>query len=170
MYDLTIDDIRSILIKAYNESKTEYDVAFINTCSKPMLAVEVYDYISHLKSHSNSTHTVTQDSAIKLVDSPNKKRKIVLLPPTDVITESNNFPTVDPQTNKSLDPSVQAMYHLKFKDIKKMTQTDMDKFRKAYATQYHLPTNESWYTKTPLTDKREQLLQATVELHSFTTS
>ena len=168
LYDLPLDDVRSLIIRAYNESNTDYDIVFINTCSKPMLAIEVYDYISHLKSTSDFTHA-TMTSATKPIDSPNKKRKIVLLPPTDVIMESTNFPTVDPQTNQSLNPSVQDMYHLKYHDITKMPQLEMDKYLKAYASQYHLPTDDSWYSKTSLTDKRDQLVQATIELHSFTT-
>ena len=81
--------------------------------------------------------------------------------------EDGTFPTVDLQSGNILNQTVRDIFSLTAQTIKTMTKNDLDSFLRAYAQQYALPTTDEWYEKTSLFEKREQLLQAAVELHSF---
>jgi len=63
LYDLTDDNMRTLLIQAYDKSKQTYDLAFINTCTRHDLAIDVYDYVYNLTYQNKNPTTITPDNS-----------------------------------------------------------------------------------------------------------
>ena len=80
--------------------------------------------------------------------------------------ENGDYPTKDPHTNDKLSNDVRDIFSLLMNDITTMTKPNVIKYLQAYANQYKLDTAPTYYALTSLTDMRDQLTQAAVELHA----
>lgn len=166
------------LFKSFHEHHSlKYDLISVNTTPSTQLVYELYEaYYEHVFQKQTKS-VVTPDSKQKSAktlssvqsSSSSKKRRVSKVPKDDTHMGNQNFPLKDPHTGTPLAEYVHRIFALTSNMIRTMTKPEVTKYLKAYATQYELDTQETYYTKTAISEMRDQLLQAAVELHAFCT-
>lgn len=177
---MSIESIISLIKTFYEHFNIQYDIVTVNTTAPTQHIIDMYEaYHNQMTTTHRDTNTVTptkdhHDSDNENTTSPNqstssKKRRVTQVPKDDAHMENRDYPTIDPHTNVSLSNDVQDIFTFKMNDVKKMDKKTVTKYLKAYAMQYNLHTSPTYYQTSSLSEMREQLIQATVELYAFCT-